>query len=102
MGKALRKGPRGGGRELDAIISHVADADRGHLGAVGWKAGSWTTTAELKVARRAIIDALRASARGEIAPTGPRGGTRWPVRFFVRRVAWHTISHAWEIERRAQ
>jgi hypothetical protein len=36
-GKALRKGPRGGGRELAAIIDHVGDADRGYLNALGWK-----------------------------------------------------------------
>ena len=50
--------------------------------------------------RHAILEGLRAAGRGEIAPKGPRGGTRWPVRYFARRVAWHTIAHAWEIERR--
>jgi hypothetical protein len=101
-GKVLRKGPRGGGRELDAIVRHVADADGGHLAAVGWKLRSAGTTARrVDETRGAIIEALRASARGEIPATGPRGGRRWPIRFFVRRVAWHAIAHAWEIERRA-
>lgn len=95
-GKALRKGPRGGGRSLQAISRHVVDADLGHLGALGWK----SRAAGLEPVRAAIIEALRAAVRGEIPMTGPRGGKRWPVRFFVRRVAWHTIAHAWEIERR--
>jgi hypothetical protein len=100
-GKVLSKGPRGGGRELDAIIRHVVEADRGYLGALGWKVGSSKTGADqVQTTRRAILEGLRASARGEISPTGPRGGRRWPVRYFVRRVAWHTIAHAWEIERR--
>jgi hypothetical protein len=97
-GKALRKGPRGGGRELDAIITHVAEADRGYLNALGWKVDpSAKTAAEI---RDAILEGLRASARGAIPAKGPRGGNRWPARYFVRRVAWHTIAHAWEIERR--
>jgi hypothetical protein len=100
-GKVLRKGPRGGGRELDAIVRHVADADAGHLAAIGWKLRSAGRMADrVDETRSAIIEVLGASARGEIAATGPRGGSRWPVRFFVRRVAWHTIAHAWEIERR--
>jgi hypothetical protein len=100
-GKALRKGPRGGGRELDAIITHVAEADRGYLNALGWKVDfSAKTAGHVAVIRDAILEGLRASARGEIPAKGPRGGNRWPARYFVRRVAWHTIAHAWEIERR--
>ncbi len=100
-GKVLRKGPRGGGRELDAIVRHVVDADGGYLTAVGWKVRSSGKIADrVDETRRAIIEALHASAVGEISATGPRGGKRWPVRYFVRRVAWHTIAHAWEIERR--
>lgn len=100
-GKALRKGPRGGGRELDAIVRHVVEADRSYLGGLGWKApSSGETAGRLEGTRSAIIEGLRASARGEIPAKGPRGGTRWPVRYFVRRVAWHTIAHTWEIERR--
>ena len=29
---------------------------------------------------------------------GPRGGKRWPPRYFIRRLAWHVIAHIWEIE----
>ncbi len=102
-GKVLSKGPRGGGRELDAIVRHVVDADRGHLAAIGWKFRSAGSMADpVDETRSAIIEALNASARGEISATGPRGGSRWPIRFFVRRVAWHVIAHAWEIERRVQ
>ena len=102
-GKVLQKGPRGGGRELDAIVAHVIDADHGYLRALGWKPPSSARDPDrLGETRSAIVEGLRASARGEIPATGPRGGTRWPVRYFVRRVAWHTIAHAWEIERRMQ
>lgn len=101
-GKTLATGPRGGGRSLGAIVNHVMDAEGGYLGAVGSKAHKPPKTSEqLAATREAILAALKASAAGEIAPRGPRGGTRWTARYFVRRVAWHAISHAWEIERRA-
>jgi hypothetical protein len=100
-GKTLSTGPRGGGRSLDGIIAHVNDADAGYLGAVGWKAAKGLRPSEqLTATRDAILEALRASARGEISPRGPRGGVRWTARYFSRRVAWHVIAHAWEIERR--
>jgi hypothetical protein len=101
-GKVLSKGPRGGGRELDAIVKHVVEADRSYLSGLGWKVRSSDGADSLAATRKAIIDGLHASARGEIPATGPRGGTRWPARYFVRRSAWHVIAHAWEIERRLQ
>lgn len=100
-GKPLRKGPRGGGRELSAILRHVSDAEVGYLTAFGWKVRLSSGGGDPRNAtRKAIIEALGASARDEIPAIGPRGGKRWPARYFVRRVAWHTIAHAWEIERR--
>ena len=43
--------------------------------------------------RSAIIGAL-GQAPDETAP--PPGG--WPVRYAARRIAWHVLDHAWEIE----
>lgn len=101
-GKTLATGPRGGGRPLDAIVAHVIEADAGYLTGVGWKppkiAGQHGS---LAATREAIIAAITASATGAIPPKGPRGGTRWTARYFVRRVAWHVMAHIWEIERRA-
>jgi len=100
-GKKLSTGPRGGGRSLDAIVKHVIEADASYLRAVGWKPSKADAVDEIAALRQEILRALKASANGEIPPTGPRGGSRWPARFFARRVAWHVYSHAWEIERRA-
>lgn len=52
------------------------------------------------VLRRKMLDAL-STAQGVAPPSGPRGGKRWPWRYFVRRVAWHALDHAWEIEDRS-
>ncbi len=36
-GKELRKGPRGGGRDVPEIVRHLVDADGGYLGRIGVK-----------------------------------------------------------------
>ena len=95
-GKELRKGPRGGGRDVEGILQHVLEAEKGYLSRIGGQAG----TADVEAFRTRVLEALATSSRGEVAPQGPRGGTRWPPRYFARRAAWHILDHAWEIEDR--
>ena len=105
-GKTLLIGPRGGGRELEGIIQHILGSDAGYLSQAGWKLGQGKAedldelAAQLESTRQAILQALTSSARGEIPARGPRGGIRWSPRYFVRRVAWHVLDHAWEIKDR--
>jgi hypothetical protein len=104
-GVTLTKGPRGGGRGLDDIARHVRDAEAGYLSGLGWpfkSDPSASAVSELRRMRAAVLEGLAASARGEIAPKGPRGGVRWGPRHFARRLAWHTIDHTWEIEDRSE
>lgn len=94
---------RSADRRREAIVRHVIEVDAGHLASVGWKAPAAAKPRErLAATRAAILAALEASASGEIPARGPRGGARWTARYFVGRVAWHAVAHAWEIERRAQ
>lgn len=102
-GKELRKGPRGGGRELKAIIQHVQGSDSSYLAQLGYKLdkqGNEGLGEEGERLRQAILDALVKAARGELPAKGPRGGVRWPPLYFARRSAWHVLDHAWEIEDR--
>ena len=102
-GENLRRGPRGGGRQVEGIVRHVLDSNGGYLSAVGWKPQNEETgdlDQQLEQMRKTLLHAVRASARGEIPAKGPRGGTRWTARYFVRRTAWHILDHAWEIEDR--
>ena len=102
-GRELRKGPRGGGRELDGILRHVLGGEAGYLASLGWKfkeAAGADPDRELQRTRQAIRQGLAAAGRGELAERGPRGGRRWPARYYVRRSAWHVLDHAWEIEDR--
>lgn len=98
-GKHLAKGPRGGGRDLGAIVRHVFDAESGYVAALGWKGPAGSSSSEEH--RKAVLDGLAASARGDIPARGPRGGKRWRPRFFARRLTWHALDHAWEIEDRS-
>jgi hypothetical protein len=94
----LRKGPRGGGRDRDKIADHIIDAEFAYTPKLGLKLK--TPLRDDKVAvqatRKAILDAIRASAG---APQ--TGEKRWPPRYVARRMAWHLLDHAWEIEDRS-
>jgi hypothetical protein len=102
-GKELRKGPRGGGRDSDGVVRHVLGADAAYVRRLAQKFSQDDEAPlddELRRTREAIRAALGAAVRGEIPSTGPRGGALWTPRYFVRRVAWHTVDHLWEIEDR--
>jgi hypothetical protein len=98
-GVTLRKGPRGGGRDLDKIREHVFDAESAYVRSLGARyLGKPYDHAAL---RRRAESVLRAVAKGEAVddPTAVR--RPWPPRYFVRRATWHVLDHAWEIEDRA-
>lgn len=102
-GKALRKGPRGGGRDLEKIVRHVVEADQAYLRRLAWrqKGADEADLAEaLRQTRQDILSALEVAVNEGLPAQGPRGGTIWPPRYFIRRVAWHVLDHAWEIEDR--
>jgi hypothetical protein len=101
--KTLRQGPRGGGRDTGQIVQHVFEAEQAYISRLGWKqdrAGDLHAGDELKHTQQAALSALEAAVKGELPTQGPRGGVIWPPRYFVRRVAWHVLDHAWEIEDR--
>ncbi len=91
---SLRKGPRGGGRDRDAIVEHVAGACEAYARACGARVPKTATDAE----RRAAIVARLSRAGDET----PAEGAAWPPRYAARRIAWHALDHAWEIEDRTE
>ena len=102
-GKELRKGPRGGGRDLDEIVRHVLGAEAAYLARLAWKREKGEAKdlrEEQDHIRQAVLNALEAAAHGELPERGPRGGVVWSPRYFVRRLGWHVLDHIWEIEDR--
>ena len=96
----LRKGPRGGGRDRDAVVAHVVNAEVAYARRLGLRQVSAPDLGD-----RAAVDDLRARVRATLAdalPGGAAGAGSWSPRYAVRRMAWHVLDHAREIEDRAQ
>ncbi len=92
----LRKGPRGGGRDRDKIVAHVLAAEAGYASRLGLRLREppWEDRAAVAAFREAILGGLG-------TPPAECGGKRWPGRYAARRIAWHALDHAWEIEDRS-
>ena len=104
--RELTKGPRGGGRERDAIIDHVLDAEESYLRGMGGSVRDLPghelgTPVRMAALRARVLETLAERAAGVPPPPSPRR-TRaiWSVRYHIRRSAWHALDHAWEIEDR--
>jgi hypothetical protein len=96
----LRRGPRGGGRDRDAVVEHVLGAEaQAYAPKLGLRLPlpGRGDSAAVTAARAALLEVLRASVDDPERADPPRG---WPVRYAVRRIAWHVTDHAWEIEDR--
>jgi hypothetical protein len=92
---SLRKGPRGGGRDRDAIVEHVLSAEPMYAAKLGLrlKQPAVGDTAAVREHRNAIVAGIRGGTKG-VTEKG------WPARYVARRTAWHALDHAWEIEDR--
>ena len=91
----LRKGPRGGGRDTSRVVTHVEEADHAYAREIGLKVKPPHDRETVEGTRKATVDAL-----GRPSDGSPLGGRKWPQRYAARRIAWHALDHAWEIEDR--
>lgn len=85
----LRKGPRGGGRDTAGVMAHVTEAERAYKGKLGIR-GITEPLAVREAIVQAILDDAAVTSSGRSAP--------WPTPYAARRIAWHVLDHAWEIE----
>ncbi|MDF5758220.1 hypothetical protein [Spongiactinospora sp. TRM90649] len=95
----LRKGPRGGGRDRDRMVSHVVEAERAYARKIGVRHRPFAPDdlAALSAMRDEIADVLARPSGGE--PPVPNG---WPPRYAVHRIAWHVLDHLWEMQDRSE
>ncbi len=92
----LAKGPRGGGRDRDPVLQHVVSAESGYGRMIGvkHKEPARTDRAAIEAMRADLVEALlQPSSGGRIG-----GGKKWPARYAIRRIVWHALDHAWEIQ----
>jgi hypothetical protein len=96
--EVLRKGPRGGGRDRDTMLAHVIGADHAYAREIGvrHRPPDPADRSAVEAERAAMLDVLIEPSDG-----GPLAGRRWTQRYAARRIAWHALDHAWEIEDRA-
>lgn len=90
---SLRKGPRGGGRDRDAMFDHVLGAESEYAKRIGvrQKQPDAKDKSAVRALRKAILQGFHNPNREE----------KWPVAYAARRTAWHALDHAWEIEDRS-
>ena len=96
--ETLRKGPRGGGRDRDKMISHVIEADHAYAREIGVRLPEphFGEREAVQAERAAMLEVLRWPSDG-----GPLAERRWTQRYAARRIAWHALDHAWEMEDRS-
>ena len=90
----MQKGPRGGGRDRDHIVSHTLRVEQEWAEKVGvfTPQGAMLLDEGLQAYRDAYCNAIRAfHAQGKMART-------WPLRYLIRHTAYHTLDHAWEMQ----
>ena len=94
----LRKGPRGGGRDRDKMVGHVIEADGSYAREIGLKIRypAPTDRAAVEALRAQVLEILRQPSDGS-----PLADRKWPARYAARRIAWHALDHAWEMEDRS-
>ena len=93
----LRKGPRGGGRDRDKMVDHVLGAEVAYARKIGvrHKQPALDDQAAIADLRADIASALSAARNGQAEQD--KG---WPPRYAARRIAWHVLDHAWEMQDR--
>jgi hypothetical protein len=91
----LAKGPRGGGRDRDPIVDHVVGAEAAYARKIGiaHKAPAGGDHDAVVALRTEILEAVRTRTFG-----APPRSKPWPARYAIRRIAWHVLDHAWEID----
>jgi hypothetical protein len=93
----MRKGPRGGGRDRDRIISHVIRQESESFATgVGLRIpeGAALTPDGLRQHREAYVEAMRRYNAGDFE----KPMRSWTIPFLIRHSAFHTLDHAWEME----
>jgi hypothetical protein len=100
-GAKLRTGPRGGGRSLTKILSHVEDAEESYLSKLGSRHPPARSGELMEVLRSTAVEAIRARAADDPLHMPNKARTLWSPRYYIRRSAWHALDHAWEIQDRA-
>lgn len=87
----LPKGPRGGGRDRDKVVDHAHDAEAAYGRSIGVEGPA------IKPGDTDTRDAHREALAKALIEFEPEG-KQWPIPYAARRIAWHVLDHAWELQ----
>ncbi|HEU5004329.1 MAG TPA: hypothetical protein VFW71_16345 [Actinomycetota bacterium] len=93
----LRPGPRGGGRNRDTMLGHVLGAEVVYARKLGLRVQqpALRDWGAIRAERDLLVGAIAVPHAG-----GPPAEKMWPPRQTARRIAWHVLDHAWEMQDR--
>jgi hypothetical protein len=79
-------------------VAHVVEAEWYYSREMGLRIAQPDPTDRAAVAtdRGAMLAILSQPSDGS-----PLAGRTWPARYAARRISWHALDHAWEIEDRS-
>jgi hypothetical protein len=92
----MARGPRGGGRDRDEIVSHVFGNERVQFSkkvGVPTPPGVMLTPDGLRTHREQFLAGLR-----EYNAEDRSVGRTWTIQYLLRHCAYHVLDHAWEME----
>jgi hypothetical protein len=94
----LRKGPRGGGRDRDKMVGHVIESDWYYAREIGIRVRQPKPDdgAAVESIRAQVLEVLHQPSDGS-----PLADRTWAARYAYRRIAWHALDHAWEMQDRS-
>jgi hypothetical protein len=80
------------------MIGHVIEADHAYAREIGVRLPEphIGEREAVQAERAAMLEVLRRPSDG-----GPLAERRWTQRYAARRIAWHALDHAWEMEDRS-
>ncbi len=78
------------------MVGHVLGAEVGYAATLGLRLNlqAYDDKPALSTFRNTVVERLQSA----VGPAQPPAKGRWPVRYAARRIAWHVLDHAWEIE----
>ena len=81
------------------MIDHVLGADHGYSRELGIRLteGSRADRDAVEAERAAVLELLRRRSDGS-----PIDGRKWTPHYAARRIAWHALDHAWEMEDKSE
>jgi hypothetical protein len=80
------------------MVGHVVESDGYYARELGLKVKP--PNVDDRAAVRAIREEMLAVLR-DPSDGSPLAGRKWTQRYAARRIAWHSLDHAWEMEDRS-